>query len=233
MEKMKIKLKKISVIAILTCVFATCCGAFGDTVTLAPTDDTYVNQQWAASSFGTAITMGIGYATGTPANRQGWIYLKFGLDSIPDGATITSATIYLYKPYVNTNNDFIAGIYNVDNDSWTENTITWNNKPDTATTATDNQSITSANVQWYSWDVTTLVTSNNINGDDILSLCLKENPQQTTINTWTAFASSNYATLEYHPYITITYTNVPEPVTISLLGIGGIGLLFSKRSSHI
>ncbi len=41
---------------------------------------------------------------------------------------------------------------------------------------------------------------------------------------WT-FASSEYATAEFHPELVITYTAVPEPSTLALLAAGLIGLL--------
>ena len=55
-------------------------------------------------------------------------YLKFNLAKIPEGKTILSARLRLFCHLSNVENGFVGAHYLV-NDSWNEETITWNNCP--------------------------------------------------------------------------------------------------------
>ncbi len=235
MRERKIHLRCVSLVILLLTILVVSNGLFGDTITLATSADTFAHHSYPNNAANTATRLGVGYREeATLPYREGWIYLKFSLTSLPDDVVVTSAVLYLMENGNLPNNSLTVSTYAVTDDSWSASTLTWNNKPDTAATSTSDTVIsTTANLQWYSWNITSLVSTNNAEADDILSVCLKENPEQTTTDTWAMFVSTRDSNTSYYPYLVITYTNVPEPVTISLLGIGGIGLLFSKRSSHI
>ncbi|MCD4825765.1 MAG: DNRLRE domain-containing protein [Phycisphaerae bacterium] len=216
MKKARNNWSSVSVAAVLAVMLAvTGSVAIGDTI--APTTDTYVNEQWSTASFGTSNSMGLGYRyEASTADRQGWTYLKFSLGAIPDGETITSAVLHLRI----TNNPFVAftaGAFDVTDDSWS-GSMTWNTRKTTAATAIDSEAITTTAGTWYSWNVTSLADADNTSGDDVLSICVKEDPQQTTNNTWAMFNSSEASGTGYDPYLEVTYT--PEPATMALLMLG-------------
>lgn len=85
--------------------------------------DTYTDAGAADTNYGGDSQMAL-YEEGSPLRVP---LLKFTLDSIPDGSTVNSATLYLYE------RDWGAGAYTATvhrilaaNDGWGEGTATWN-----------------------------------------------------------------------------------------------------------
>ena len=98
------------------------------TYQLTPVDDTFAYSGEATSAHGALSGIATGYTD--PHPESGWIsYLKFDLGSIPNSEVITGATLNLYQ--------FLGGgfaligtnLFRFANDSWSENTLTWNNQP--------------------------------------------------------------------------------------------------------
>jgi len=95
------------------------------TVTLNPTDDSYVAEGNPDTNYGFATSLFIQSYTEEFKNVR--TYLKFDLSSIPDDAFITGATLRLYcwsALYASVDAD-LYGIY----EQFEEGTITWNNQP--------------------------------------------------------------------------------------------------------
>lgn len=97
-------------------------------LTLYPTADAYVNSSSSDTNYGSASSVYVS------ANAElDFIYVKFDLDSVPSDANILSASLDLLL--VNTGGTIygipsdIIGAYYCSNNSWTEDGITWNNKP--------------------------------------------------------------------------------------------------------
>jgi uncharacterized membrane protein len=123
---------------------------------------------------------------------QGWtpnvylserVYLKFDISKIPSGATIDSAVLMLnsrygpstgVSPYPPTWH--LVDARPVNNDDWSEWTITWNNAPQPEDTvlATDNFQADDyvGEFAWCSWDVTSYVVSQITGGDKTISIAL-------------------------------------------------------------
>jgi parallel beta-helix repeat protein len=91
---------------------------------LLPTDDAYVWQAYPDYNYGymTYLYVGRYYSS---AERS---FLKFDISEIPEGATIVNARYwdYCWKVYSGGAN---VQVQAVENDNWTEGTITWNNQP--------------------------------------------------------------------------------------------------------
>lgn len=100
------------------------------TVTLYPTDDTFVTQPAPNYNFAADKKLIIGNDFSYGLARS-WI--KFSLASIPAGSTITSATLTLRSFYANNGGTYpptmFYDLYRCTNNSWSESTITWNNAP--------------------------------------------------------------------------------------------------------
>jgi hypothetical protein len=93
-------------------------------VSIEPTDD-----RWVAES-GYVDRKTYRLAVGTYKGKEERTYLKFDLrDYVPRGAVIIRATLqltaYYHYGYLSHN----VSVYGVLDDNWSEDTITWSNKP--------------------------------------------------------------------------------------------------------
>lgn len=110
--------------AILSVVLAVSSLAFSDTVVLEPVADSYVNYADLNTNYGSATLM---YVYNNASYRKESL-MRFDLSSIPSNQVIVSATLNLYV-YTQAGNTDVA--YLIEDDTWGEGTVTWNNRPDT------------------------------------------------------------------------------------------------------
>ncbi|HEX2996343.1 MAG TPA: DNRLRE domain-containing protein [Anaerolineales bacterium] len=181
----------------------------GSTFTFAPTDDSYVYQTNATTNYGSAITL---QADNGPVKN---ILLKFNVSGL-SGQTVTSAKLRLY---VTDPSDKGGDFYRVNDNTWQQGTVTWNNAP-AATTLLGSLGSVSAN-NWYEVNVTSLITGNGTyslrvssvssNGVDYSS---KEgaNPPQLVIQT------QPVSTATFTPPATNTKTLTPTITSTPLAG---------------
>lgn len=153
-------------------------------------------------------------AGNTNFGSQGWMniggdgigayagYLKFNVSNIPSSASITSALLKLYKYSGNTVNTL--NVYRV-TASWSEGTITYNNRPNADATVCGTFSITATH-QYYTANVTSLVQS-WVNGT-------YQNEGLRAGNFGEAYAWVFYSkeNADNRPILNITYTTTPPPV---------------------
>jgi len=169
-------------------------------LTFAPIDDAHIYSANPSNNYGSAATLQV---DNSPIKH---FLLKFDVTGV-NGQTITNAKIRLY-------NVDAAGaggnFYHVSDDTWQEETITWNNAPTADTNLLATLGAVSVNT-WYEVDVTSLITgdgtyslriSDSVGGADYSS---KEgaNPPQLVI------------TLGATPTPTATPTASPTPVVTS------------------
>jgi hypothetical protein len=141
-----------------------------------------------------------------------WAYLKFDLSGLPD-ETIDNAVLWLFCRYDGT--EPLATI-DVDvceaNNSWTENEITWNNKPLSdpgpvlATSAVDGTG------EWYRWESNDLTTYIDTHRGSSVSLIVKLPDMGIVANQRAFFSKEN---LPSHPLLDI---NPPDPGKRSIGG---------------
>ncbi|MFH0921233.1 MAG: BNR-4 repeat-containing protein [Fibrobacterota bacterium] len=135
-------------------------------VSLFPTDDAYVRDgTYAAQNFGSET--GLMTKTGAIGYTR-WSYLKFDLDSLA-GSSVISAKLRLYVTASDITTTLPVSVYGVDDVSWTEGTLTWNNRP-LPVAPLDTATITPAINLTYEWDVTAWAISCQAGG--LMSLCL-------------------------------------------------------------
>ena len=174
-------------------------------------------------------------------------YLKFDLSSV-GSAQITSAVLSLYQidgyaPWAN------AGtvLYRIDNNTWTEDSLTWNNQP----LVYGHSWLFGASADnglyrgWSTWEWTPTISDPTLDptpADPILSLFLFETMGTTQAHAWLSQDYLSYSNLvdtygsDKQPHLTITTTGtnpqpvVPEPGSILLLCTGLAGLLGLKRT---
>ncbi|MDI6885001.1 MAG: DNRLRE domain-containing protein [archaeon] len=125
-------------------------------VTLYPEANAYVNSFSPDKNYGKYYDLQV---EGNKYNKT--IFIKFNLMQIPADASIVSAQLMLYGY---SSNSGIVSVYYVSDDSWTENGITYNNRPSSSIYLTDKENVSSKS--WCSWnikeDVITALSDNKL-----------------------------------------------------------------------
>jgi hypothetical protein len=137
---------------------------------LAPLADAQVASGNATTNYGTSTNLYVQSATSGYGNERDW--LKFDLSGIPNGATISAASLQLWD-WKATGAALPAEVHGGNDDSWTETGITWNSQPAFGATALDTQTLAvgTSNV-WYNWDVTSFAQA-KLAGNKLVSLVVK------------------------------------------------------------
>jgi hypothetical protein len=117
--------------------------------------DADVREYFPDTNFGSALEMLV--APWDPYPAAGWkhrAFVWFSLASLPAGAQVQSATLYLYHSVCYGSGIHTNGAYRV-TDVWEEMIITWNNQPPSASNSTDDITFDICDTgKWRSWDVT-------------------------------------------------------------------------------
>ncbi len=135
-------------------------------------------------------------------------YLKFGLDSIPNGKSITSVKLYLYSTYKSWDPSVEIYVHET-GDSWDEGSITWNNAPAVGLLITS--ILVNGTGQYYCWDITSYGQI-QYSGDKILSIVVKlllDDPTQNNPNLARYFASKEYDGTAKDPYLEVICEDTP------------------------
>lgn len=145
----------------------------GGTTTLTPTQDAYVrNGTNADVTHGTTDVVNLLTklnATASAGNDR-HTYLQFNTSSV--SGNITAATLRLYGGLDdNRDNNIPVNVYAVSNTTWTESTITWNNKPATGDSL-QRVVVTDSVKRYYTWDITAYIQAEKAAGRNTISLAL-------------------------------------------------------------
>ncbi len=144
-------------------------------VNLSPVADAFVrNGSYANNNYGDSSKLEIKGTTSSGFNRSS--YLKFSLSSVNE---VSSAKLRLYGTNTTDNVTVNISAYGVDNDSWTENGITWNNAP-AASTAVISSAGVNATAVYREFDVTDFVKA-QFDGDKTVSFLIRD-PGNTVKN---------------------------------------------------
>lgn len=175
------------------------------TVQINATTETYVSGRYPTTPYGSSTIVSLG--ADQPAN--GYYFralLRFDLSSIPAGATINSAKLYMHQ-YDGMANNLTFDAYRVTG-AWSDS-ATWNTQPSYESTPTVTGLVcNTSSGGWRYWSITSLVKELIAQSDD--SIMLRSQSESTSsVITWKRFYSSEYS-LSSKPYLIITYT-VPLP----------------------
>ncbi|WP_299780813.1 DNRLRE domain-containing protein [uncultured Formosa sp.] len=130
----------------------------GGTLDLIVDADAYVHESKANDNFGDVTSM----VTKVDAR---YVYLKFDLSTVP--GPIVSAKLRMYQ---RTKYEDIRVVYDVEDDSWVESEITWNNKPNYEN---ERSRVTTIPSTWSEWDASSYVAQ-EYNTDKIISMAIKD-----------------------------------------------------------
>jgi len=190
---------------------------------LPPTDDSHVDQwHYPDRNYGSEESLLLRSRMASGESRNQRIFMKFDLGGIPSGMTITKAKLWLYSYRANWD-DMEVQACAVDDDTWGEDTITWNNQPAHGT-AIGSTTLHSKQEGWYSLDITSFVQG-EYEGDKVASLCLRALHED--LKARYMFRSKEYGVADLRPYLEVywapSWPPAGAPATISLSGVGGIG----------
>jgi len=181
------------------------------TVTLYSVADACVMEGRPTYNFGSTSDMWVGYDDYLePDGRIVRSLVRFDLSSIPAGATINSATLRLYlvgswdyPGKTRTITTYRTG------SSWSESSVTWNNKPSYAE-AYGSAGVTHGSGVWYSFDVTNLVRG-WVNGTwPNYGIMLRGPEWSGSDSSWKSFATRESS---YDPQLVITYVGIASAST--------------------
>jgi len=158
-------------------------------ITLSATADAYVRAgSYASSNFGSATEL-VSKAN-SAAGYQRESYLKFHLAKV---STIGKATLRLRGRLSDTRNtDVQTGVYSVTATSWSEPTLTWNNKPAAGMSPIGVFTVVNTAAAWYEVDITAFVRAEKQAGRSVIAIALKnlfESLPYTSFNSREAAAS--------------------------------------------
>jgi hypothetical protein len=152
--------------------------------TLSPLADAFVrNGSSSTINYGSDPSLAVKSSPSTGYTRVS--YLRFSLNSV---SNVSSAKLRIYGKNTESTQSVNTYVYGVDNDSWAENTITWNSAPAASTTALSSIAVNDQ-AKYYELDVTSFVKT-QFAGDKVVTFLLKD---PATINNLVAFNSKENA----------------------------------------
>ena len=173
----------------------------GGTINLNAQHDAYVRDgSNATTTFGTtdAASLVTKVAPAGQANNNRESYLLFDLSSVT--GTITGATLKVNgRTEDNRDANVVVGAYTVSSTSWTESTLTWNNKPASASSALATATVTDATARYYNWNVLSYIQSELAAGRTKVSFVLKNQQETQGRLLWNSKETGSNA-----PQLTIT-----------------------------
>ncbi len=141
------------------------------------------------------------YSRSGGMNRRGLIH--FDLSSLPPGATVNSANLYLYM-------DSLKGEYQLHdmhrvNDPWTEATVSWAKLPAFESIPTASANTGTVAKTWMSWDVSSDVQA-FMSGTPNNGWLLKHSVESLDPSQYAKYWTKEYETTSLRPYLEVTYT---------------------------
>ena len=138
--------------------------------TLSPAADAYIrNGNYAAVNYGSDTSLIVKGSVSSGYTRTS--FLKFSID-VSGVSTITSAKLRIYGRNTDNTSGITVSIFSVDNDSWTESGVTWNNAP-AASGASLSSAVINNQSTYYELDVSNYVKS-QFTGDKTVSFLIKD-----------------------------------------------------------
>jgi len=183
-------------------------------IMISPSDDAYVVENRPTTNFGSENSLRV--ASRLDNNKRS--YLKFLLENIPIGAWILEADLWLYCYGSTLENVTDVRCRQVENDNWTELTITWKKAIENYPMGAVLDNLYVGGTGWFHWSAKDFVTREVI-GDRRLSLGLRVRMENyDNIERYANFFSKE--AVDKRPYLHVRYTTGP-PIWIQTDWVGG------------
>lgn len=138
-----------------------------DVVILETDEDAFVQDgSSSTTNFGTEQILRVKDSPSTGYTRKS--YLQFDLSELN---SVSSAKLLVYGRNSESSNFITVNAYGVGGDSWSENTITWDNSP-TANSTEEDAALVNDVYMYYEWDLTSLIQSEWA-GDQVATIMLE------------------------------------------------------------
>jgi hypothetical protein len=139
-------------------------------ISLTPTDDAYVRDgHFASDNFGT-LTELTSQLNGNNSNagKNRSAFLKFDLSEVRN---VEQAALRVYgSPDGRKGENVPVAVYAVPDISWTENNITWQNRPAQTAPLLANATVTDSSPGWYEFDITPFIKAEKNAGHPAASI---------------------------------------------------------------
>ena len=180
--------------------------------------DSYVDKFYPNTNYGSSSCLGLLEYT----NYYMRTYIRFNLSSIPVGATINNASLFLYMSSAGSLTTTAMAYHQV-NDTWTELGIKWNNQPcpGTGCNSTAESTNTTLNtIGWKAWFVTNMIVNATTNGKTNVSIFLKTAENVVNLNSYYLYSKEYPTDTTLRPYLNITYTEAEAGTTPNITSWG-------------
>ena len=185
---------------VLSAMAAVAPGADTNIFALSPVADSQVVKGSPTGTNGTRTFLFVqSAATGSFQDERSW--LRFDLSSVPAGSTISSAKLKMYC-WKAVGAAMSSDLCTSANDSWIENSVTWNNQPSFGSPI-DQQTLAAGAINvWYSWDATSFAQS-EFAGDKQVSLLVKPTSEGSTDATSPSYGFESREFTSNTPYLEV------------------------------
>ncbi len=187
-------------------------------ITILSQEDSYVNIDFPDTNYGSSTSLRV---DGSPDTLS---YLKFDASNL-NGKIISNAQLFIYAT---SRSNKGLNVYSVPENNWTENAITYNNKPILGTFVASNSSNVSG--IWLSFDV-----SNVISSEGVYTLAVKT-PSSTSISfasresgSFSAYLQLNLATFT----IDTDPPSIPTNLSASIFSTNQVNLSWSASTDNV
>lgn len=181
---------------------------------VAPSDDAYVENLSPSLTFGDLPVLIVQAVPSIPTLRD-YAYLKFDVANAVPSQLIEShakpinANLSMYVEWINFFYNATIQVHSVENNSWDERSITWNNQP--AFDSSFSQTTIRMNDTWAHWNVTSNTISSLDNASEV-SFAVIPSARSWSNQVW--FASKEYPLDRGVKWPTLDLTYVEPYLTI-------------------
>ena len=181
-------------------------GVSNATALILPTDDAQVAEGYPTTNYGSATGLYV-QSDSASAYLDERTWMRYDIASaIPEGATITSASVKLYC-WKATGSNMDAGCHPSSDDTWLESGINWNNQPSYGPVMDTKTLVVGMTNLWYAWDVTSFIQAEWA-GDRLASLMIKAVTEGSNPTKTYAFESTEFATAGLRPNLEVSYSAI-------------------------
>jgi hypothetical protein len=167
----------------------------------ASTADTHADEQSKTSNFGTQDALLV--RSWNKKNRRAYVEFDIASCGIPSGAEVKTATLELYLSAAPSASR-TYGAWRV-TESWGETSLTWNNQPATAGSATSTASTGTTSGVTLTWNVLADVAAYGAGTATNYGWSVRDETEDSATQRASSLRSREWGTASERPQLTITY----------------------------